>query len=162
MKGLREPLLFIALASLAMSLPLPPLVVPACAALALSIQLLLATRIGDHARAALQLSRLAAWAACALNALQFMPLPWVVISVGTLSVPLALLALSNALRRLAWVGGTGDDDQWFSAVGLLFAGGFIAGCFRHDIALGVLFCTAPVLSWLVLRFRRQFPLETAR
>jgi len=162
MKGVREPLLWIALASLATCLPVPPLVALACASLALSIQVLLETRIGEHARQALQLARVAAWAACTLNALLLMPLPWVVISIGTVSVPLALLALSNALRRLAWVGGTGDDDQWFWAVGLLFAVGFFAGCLRLDLAIGVQFCTAPVLALLVLRFRRQFPFGIAR
>lgn len=162
MRGAREPLLWIALASLATCLPVPQLVVPASASLALSMTLLLETPIGEQARATLRLARIAAWAACVLNVLLLTPMGWVVFSIGTVSVPLALLALANALRRLAWVGGTGDDEQWFSAVGLLFAGGFLAGCLRLDFAIGVQLFTAPVLAFLVLRFRRQFPLETAR
>lgn len=162
MKGVREPLLWIALASLATCLPAPQLVVPACASLALSIQVLLRTRIGEHARRALHLARLAAWLACALNALLLTPLAAGLVVLAILSVPLALLALANALRRLAWVGGVGDEDQWFSAVRLLFAGALLAGCLRPDIAVGVQFLTAPVLAFLVLRFRRRFPLEIAR
>jgi hypothetical protein len=162
MKGVREPLLWIALASLATCLPFPHVAIPTCAALALSLQLLSRTRLGALVRPSLRIAAISAWVAFGLNALLLTPLAAADLRLAILSVPLALLALTNALRRMARIGATEDDEQWFSAVQLLFAGAVVVGFLRIDIAFAVQFLTGPVLAYRVLQFRRQFPLETAR
>jgi hypothetical protein len=161
-RGVREPLLWIALASLSTCLPFPHVSIPACAALALSIQLLARTRLGAHAYLSLRIAAISAWVACALNALLLTPLAVADLRLAILSVPFALLAVADSLRRMARIGAAEDDERWFSAVQVLFTGAVVVGVLRWDIAFAVQFLAAPVLAYLVLQFRRQFPLESAR
>ncbi|MBK7644831.1 MAG: hypothetical protein IPJ19_17620 [Planctomycetes bacterium] len=103
-----------------------------------------------------------AWIACALNALALTPSGAPLLSSALLSIPLALLLLAESLRRLAWTGGMGEDEAWFSAVRVLFAGAFVAGCIQRESALGLQLACAPLFAFLVLRFRRPFPLASTR
>jgi len=161
MKGVREPLLWIALASLATVVPFPQVAIPACATLALSIQLLSRTRPGAHSRTSLRIAATGAGIAFVLNALLLTPLGAAAFRIAILSVPLALLALANSLRRIARSGAM-EDESWFSGVQSLFAAAVVAGLWRTHIASSMQLLTAPLLAFLVLEFRRQFPLENAR
>ena len=167
MKGVREPLLWIALASPLAFLPAPQLGLPISAALALSIQLLRRTRLGQQAQRQLLAALVLAWSACALQVSLLcdsmlhlgLPVPFFVIAAAP---PLTLLAVAHALHRMADVAALDESALWFSASRLLFAGLIVLGAFKVDFCVNGGFLACPIFAYLVLRMRTEIALPDAR
>ena len=167
MRGMREPLLWIALAALAASLPVATVGMPACAALALSIQLLMQTRLGDNARGPLRLAQLATWLTCLLYAsvlgMQMLKGSTVLPHrAAELSMPIALFALATALGRMAEVAAIEESELWLSSVRVLFLGGLAIDLVTGGAGFVILFLACPIFSVLVLRMRSRIALPNVR
>ncbi len=163
MKGVREPLLWIALAALVAFLPFPTVAMPVSAALALSTQCLLRTRLGSHARAALLVAVVAAWFTCALYAsfLAPSPIPFHVYRLAELSMSFTLLALANALSRMADIAAIEESALWLSGVRVLFLGGLVFDIFTGGAGFVIQILACPIFAVLVLQMRTRIALPDA-
>jgi hypothetical protein len=164
MRGVREPLLWIALASLVAFLPFPTVALPVSAALALSAQCLLATRLGSHARAALLVAVVAAWFTCALHASFLTPIamPFHLHRLAELSMPVALLALATGLSRMADTAALEESALWLSAVRVLFLGGIVIDVWTGGAGFVIQLLACPLFAWYVLELRSRIPLPNVR
>ena len=164
MKGVREPLLWIALASLLAFLPFSTVALPVSAALALSIQCLLRTRLGSHARPALLVALVAAWFTCVLHASLLAPhtSSFLLHRLAELGMPVALLALASALSRMADIAALEESALWLSGVRVLFLGGLGFDLATSGGGFVIQFLACPVFAILVLRMRATIALEGSR
>jgi hypothetical protein len=166
-RGVREPLLWIALASLPAFLPFAPLGLPVSIALALSIVLLLRTRLGQHARPALLVALLSAALAsltyAAILAAQMLHGPtFLPHRAAELCVPIALLALATALSRMADVAALESSALWLSAVRLILLGGLAFDLATGGGGFAIQLLACPIFALLVLRMRAEIALPDAR
>jgi hypothetical protein len=164
MRGVREPLLWIALASLVAFLPFSTVGLPVSAALALSIQCLLRTRLGSHARPALLVAVAAAWFTFALHSSLLSPHapPFVLYRLAALSMPVTLLALASALSRMADVAALEESNLWLSGVRVLFLGGIAFDVLTPGAGMVTQFLACPIFAVLVLRMRASIALQGSR
>jgi hypothetical protein len=167
MKGLREPLLWIALASFAASLPIPQVALPVSTALALGTLLLMRTRVARFARRPLLLASFALWSVCALNALCL--ITWMLhgsagfaFRAADLGMPLALWALANSLKRISDAAVVERSSLWLSAIQLLFLGWFCVDWFTDGAGFVIGFLACPIFAVLVLRMRSEIGVPSAR
>jgi len=164
MKGIREPLLWIALASFVAFLPFSTVALPVSAALALSMQCLSSTRLGSHARKALLIAAVAAWFTCALHAtfLTPIPIPFHLHRLAGSSMTFALLAMAHALGRMAETAAIEESALWLLAVRVLFVGGLVIDLVTGGAGVGIMLLSCPIFAVLVLQLRARIPQPDAR
>ena len=167
MRGVREPLLWIALASFAAALPHATVGMPACAALALSIQMLMRTRLGTHARGPLRLARLGTALLFLLYAgvlvMEMVHVPRALLyRAADLGMPVALFVLATALSRMAQVAALDESGLWLAGVRVLFAGELIVDVATGGAGIGIRLLAFPTFALLVLQMRAQTALPNVR
>ena len=167
MRGLREPLLWIALASFVAFLPVPQLAMPVSAALALATLLLLRTRVAQLTRQRILFANCACWSLFALNALCLLTLMmrvplWPAFRAAELGMPLVLWMLAGILGHIADVAVIEDCAAWFRGLRPLLIGWFLVSVWFFGAGVVVGLLVGSCFALLVLQMRSRIPREIAR
>lgn len=168
MKGLREPLLWIALASFVAFLPFSTVRVPTCLAIALSLRMLMGTRVARQAAVPLLVAFFSSTLACFLHAAL---LTTQMLRTSTLhlaypaaewAVSITLIALATALGRIADAAAIEESHLWFSAIRVLFLGAMAIDIFIPGVCTLINLLACPFFAVLVFRMRSAIPRTSAR